>query len=41
MNEEFKEIKGYPKYGVSRDGRIINSRNHEKALRNSRDGYTV
>ena len=41
MNEEFKEIEGYPKYGVSRDGRIINSRNHEKALRNSRDGYMV
>lgn len=41
MNKEFTEIEGYPKYGVSRDGRIVNSRNHEKALQNSRDGYIV
>lgn len=39
MEDEFIAIDTHPKYSVSRDGRVKNSRGHEKALQLDHKGY--
>ena len=39
MIEEFRSIRSNPKYSISSNGRVVNSRNKEKALQDTTDGY--
>ena len=41
MDTMISTIEGYPNYFIRSDGKVINSRNKEKALRDSTDGYSI